>query len=471
MSFGLHSTSELILEKIGINKILKDIFGNKTDLIKALANYYLSDGNNTIQGFKYWLFKNYAGLEKIYSESYISDLLNNQLTTEKIYKFQSEWYKTYKKLNNENIKESYINVDSTNISSTSQNIEKAEYGYSKNKENEPIINIGLITDQNNGFPIYYDIYSGSITDMAQCEILVEKAKQLGIKEQTLVMDRGYFSSKNISFLEQNNFKFIMMAKLWNKNLQKALDENKDFLKHNINMLIDDNETFATTIKGKVFTDNPKEFNIVLIHNPTKETERVSYYTKYFTKMVNQVKQLKKIKPHIIESYEDYLDIEQDESGKLISVKPNNKSFHKHIQNAGFYAIISNTNKDTKEIIKAYRKRDSIEKMFKWIKTQTNFNKNYSYNDGVLESKTFITFISSIIKSFITFHCSELIKKKSTLTFNSILGELSKIEVTNIDGKYVRKNSLTAKQKEILNCLNISSEELYKSIISINEKLS
>ncbi|UWW01046.1 hypothetical protein NW064_01195 [Mycoplasmopsis felis] len=86
------------------------------------------------------------------------------------------------------------------------------------------------------------------------------------------------------------------------------------------MLIDDNETFATTIKGKVFTDNPKEFNIVLIHNPTKETERVSYYTKYFTKMVNQVKQLKKIKPHIIESYEDYLDIEQDESGKLISVK-------------------------------------------------------------------------------------------------------------------------------------------------------
>ncbi|WP_322911020.1 hypothetical protein [Mycoplasmopsis felis] len=60
-------------------------------------------------------------------------------------------------------------------------------------------------------------------------------------------------------------------------------------------------------------------------------------------------------------------------------------------------------------------------------------------------------------------------KKSDLTFNSILGELSKIEVTNIKGKYVRKNSLTAKQKEILNCLNISGKELYKSIISINKK--
>ncbi|WP_322935432.1 hypothetical protein RRG40_04060 [Mycoplasmopsis felis] len=118
-------------------------------------------------------------------------------------------------------------------------------------------------------------------------------------------------------------------------------------------------------------------------------------------MVNQVKQLKKIKPHIIESYQYYLDIELDESGELISVKPNNELFQKHIQNSGFYAIISNINKDAKEIINAYRKKDSIEKMFKWIKTQTNFNKNYSYNDGVLESKTFITFISSIIKSFIT----------------------------------------------------------------------
>ncbi|WP_322935697.1 hypothetical protein RRG37_04575 [Mycoplasmopsis felis] len=167
-----------------------------------------------------------------------------------------------------------------------------------------------------------------------------------------------------------------MAKLWNKNLQKVLDANKDILKHNINMSIDDNKTFATKIKDKVFTDNAKEFNIVLIHDPIKETERVSYYTKYFTKMVNQVKQLKKIKPYIIESYQDYLDIELDESGELISVKPNNELFQKHIQNSGFYAIISNINKDAKEIINAYRKRDSIEKIFKWIKTQTNFNKNY-----------------------------------------------------------------------------------------------
>ncbi|WP_322935698.1 transposase [Mycoplasmopsis felis] len=69
----------------------------------------------------------------------------------------------------------------------------------KNKDNEPIINIGLITDQNNGFPLYYDIYSGFITDMDQCEILVEKAKQLGIKEQTLLMDRGYFHPKTSLF--------------------------------------------------------------------------------------------------------------------------------------------------------------------------------------------------------------------------------------------------------------------------------
>ncbi|WP_027121402.1 hypothetical protein, partial [Mycoplasma leonicaptivi] len=94
-----------------------------------------------------------------------------------------------------------------------------------------------------------------------------------------------------------------------------------------------------------------------------------------------------------------------------------------------------------------------------------------YTDGVLESKTFITFIASIVKSFIKFHCSDLLKNKSSLTFNSIIDELSKIEVSKFDEKYIRKNSLTAKQKEILKNLNISSDELYSFIISINEKIS
>ncbi|WP_322875878.1 hypothetical protein RNN91_00080 [Mycoplasmopsis felis] len=59
---------------------------------------------------------------------------------------------------------------------------------------------------------------------------------------------------------------------------------------------------------------------------------------------------------IIESYQDYLDIELDESGELICVKPNNELFQKHIQNSGFYTIISSINKEAKEIIKAYRKK-------------------------------------------------------------------------------------------------------------------
>ncbi|WP_322900790.1 hypothetical protein [Mycoplasmopsis felis] len=41
--------------------------------------------------------------------------------------------------------------------------------------------------------------------------------------------------------------------------------------------------------------------------------------------------------------------------------------------------------------------------------------------------------------------SKLIKK-SDLTFNSILGELSKIEVTNIKEKYVRKKFINSKTK-------------------------
>ncbi|PPJ44882.1 hypothetical protein C0075_23985 [Rhizobium sp. KAs_5_22] len=121
--------------------------------------------------------------------------------------------KTYKELSGNNLENTYLNVDSTNISTTSKAVEMAEYGYSKDGEYEPIVNISFITDQLNGLPIYYDIYAGSINDMSQCEILIDKSKELGIKNSCLVMDRGYFSSKNVQYLDKNGYKFIMMAKL------------------------------------------------------------------------------------------------------------------------------------------------------------------------------------------------------------------------------------------------------------------
>ncbi|WP_170218529.1 hypothetical protein, partial [Mycoplasmopsis mucosicanis] len=119
---------------------------------------------------------------------------------------------------------------------------------------------------------------------------------------------------------------------------------------------------------------------------------------------------------------------------------------------------------------AYHNRDSIEKMFRWLKTQTNLNKNYSYTDGVLESKTFLTFISGIVRAYIMYYCKDLIARKRNETYNTIINELTKIEVTKISDTYLRRNAFTAKQKEILNDLELDTNQLLQYVNSLNLRL-
>ncbi|WP_156953948.1 hypothetical protein [Mycoplasmopsis opalescens] len=109
-------------------------------------------------------------------------------------------------------------------------------------------------------------------------------------------------------------------------------------------------------------------------------------------------------------------------------------------------------------------------MFRWIKTQTNLNKNYSYTDGDLESKTFLTFISGIVRAYIMFYCKDLIARKRNETYSTIINELSKIEVTKISDTYLRRNAFTAKQKEILNDLLLDTNQLLQHVNLLNLRL-
>ncbi|WP_029905868.1 IS1634 family transposase [Mycoplasmopsis opalescens] len=470
LSFGTYAVFDLIFKKIGVDDILKNIFGTNSTIIKALVCYYSSNCSNTIQGFKTWLFKNYAGLEKVKSESTISDILNKHLTAEKIAKFSELWLKNYQRNLNNNVNSSYVNIDSINVNTSSKNVKKAEYGYATENKNEPIINIGLVTDQINNFPLFYEIYAGSVTDMTQCDILIEKIKTIGIKDHCLVMDRGYFSAKNIHNIDKKGYSFIIVAKLWNKNLQRVLDENKDKFKHKISNLTNDKKSFGMIVKDKVFDDVNKKFNIVLLYEPIKESERVSFYTEYFTRLVEQVKNMKKLTKEVELNFSEYLDLELDEKRRILSVTPKEESFEKHIKNAGYCAIVTNTEKTIDEVQNAYHNRDSIEKMFRWIKTQTNLNKNYSYTDGILESKTFLTFISDIVRAYIMFYCKDLIARKRHETYNTIINELTKIEVTKISDTYLRRNAFTAKQKEILNGLELDTNQLLQYVNLLNLRL-
>ena len=58
----------------------------------------------------------------------------------------------------------------------------------------------------------YEEYPGSITDVSEFTFMVDKVIQYGFKKIGFILDRGYFSKKNIRYIDENGYTFIIMCK-------------------------------------------------------------------------------------------------------------------------------------------------------------------------------------------------------------------------------------------------------------------
>ena len=61
----------------------------------------------------------------------------------------------------------------------------------------------------NKTPLFYEEYPGSIIDVAQLQIMLNKAEGYGYKRAGFIVDRGYFSRANLRFMDRNGYSFVM----------------------------------------------------------------------------------------------------------------------------------------------------------------------------------------------------------------------------------------------------------------------
>ena len=117
-----------------------------------------------------------------------------------------------------------IIYDITSLSSYSQLINLLEYGYNRDGESLPQINMSLILDKDKGIPVMYDIFPGSISDVSTLSGTLKKIKAHGIQNYVAVMDRGFFSLSNLLELMGDKISFVMAAKLQLNDLKQLMTE-------------------------------------------------------------------------------------------------------------------------------------------------------------------------------------------------------------------------------------------------------
>ena len=147
-----------ISDKTGLTEILKSVYPETYSEILALSYYDIIEAS-PMYLFPYWFDEHYlTDVKKLYSSD-ISKLCDELGRSQgQRLSFINNWADHLKPIKG-------VYYDITSISSYSTNIDFIEWGYNRDDENLPQLNMGVIFCQNNTLPIWYNIYPGSITDV------------------------------------------------------------------------------------------------------------------------------------------------------------------------------------------------------------------------------------------------------------------------------------------------------------------
>ena len=85
------------------------------------------------------------------------------------------------------------------------------FGYNRDKEDLPQVNLGMFSSIKSKKPLYYSMYNGSLNDSTQLPYVINDAKRLGISTRNVcTFDRGFFSQKGITFLDNAGLKSLLV---------------------------------------------------------------------------------------------------------------------------------------------------------------------------------------------------------------------------------------------------------------------
>lgn len=449
LKIGAFTLIRKIIKDLQIDLLLNEIHGDDATLMINIICYMIVNETSTFQMYpKFMRYHSILG-DKIRSDSYISKFLSNDLSEEDIHMFLDAWNTL-----NKGVENIYIGYDSTNINTAAKGISMAEFGHAKDNDELPQVNLSYVINQEDATPLFYELYPGSINDNSQCRYMVEKAKEYGYKKIGFLLDRGYFSKANIKYFDDHNYDFIMMVKENGEMVKAVMDETRAKLKNMAGCFIAEHRVCGVSVKSQLYADDKTERYFHVYYDDVRASEGRLYLLSAYSQMEKELN--KKIESKLavegeLVKYKKAFRLKYDSNKYLMGYRKNEEYIKAQIEKVGYFVIITSAEMDAEKALDIYRDRDSIEKLFRNLKSGLDYAKFGVHSETSMKAKTHITFIANIVRNQL-FQKLKNIKKgnRKDYTVPSVLAELENIECSrNQNGKYMRRYAITAMQKKIL----------------------
>ena len=472
----------LVIRKVMVHYRLEEkigeIIGKDEGLFLDLAAYTIVTENNAAQYYPDYAYNHplFTADMRVYSDSKISGFLRDISRDDSI-RFQSEWNK-----GRDHREKIYISYDSTNKHCQAGDVEIAEYGHEKDKQNKPVFNYAVAYDRTNRLPLFYEAYPGSVNDVSQLQHMLDKAAAYGYRNAGFILDRGYFSESNIRFMDRNGFEFIMMVKGCRDLVSSLILEHKGEFEDEWENAIPYYDVNGMTVKGRLLKGDEKDRYFHIYYSDYRKARERA---KLQLLIREQKEQLESLKGTAYEKtggwrtpYFDLIYHTEKESGKksLQFIRERQDVISREIRLCGYFCIITSAEMTAETALDLYKSRDGSEKLFRGDKSYLGERSMRVYHDEPAHSKIFIEFVALIIRNKI-YTClkdrmKELHKKKNYMTVPAALKELDKIElIRQADETYILDHAVTATQKDILQAFNLKAANVRKEAVELGKRLS
>jgi hypothetical protein len=213
--YGATYLLDAIGDKLGLKDDLRQCFPEMHQQLLSLVYYLILEDKNPLYRFEKWSHTHKHPYGQDIPSQYSSDIFM-RITDDAVAQF-------FRLQGKRRTEREYWAYDITSISSYSETLKQVQYGFNKEDDHLPQLNLALVFGEQSGLPFYYRKLAGNIPDVKTVKTLLADLEVLGLEKVKLVMDRGFFSIDNINGLLKEHMKFLVSVKTSLKLIRGELD--------------------------------------------------------------------------------------------------------------------------------------------------------------------------------------------------------------------------------------------------------
>ncbi len=379
--------SVLLLEKVFVQSKLslhlKRVFTeDEVAMIKALVFYLVSE-DNQLSKAESWLTSLYTDRQPRDFEA-IKDLLKTLNKSRQGHFFES-WAKTGRK-------GEHLLYDLSSVASYRSHNQYLYYGHNRDKEALQENNIVIVTDKSTSRPANYTVLGGNMRDIPTLDILPFRTGLDSLGNTTLVLNRIFYARSRIRALVEMDQKFLIRIPSQKKWLARIISEHKQDILHSPPFQTREGTTLqAITVEQEGIGFVHIYFEASWREEQKRNLSNILFACKSELLENNLVDEHQRL-------YDEYFEVKYSQKGyRRVMFRSDPQALFEQ-SNAGFWALLTNSEEDAQEALHTYLNRNHLESEWDDMKNEEDCRLLEVHDPYIFSGRAFLQFLSLVISS-------------------------------------------------------------------------